>query len=360
MNSKLTPRLMPLLVVACSVFWLITSVQVLVENTSTQYWREILGSLVAVAGLNGYLTAVIEDCGRCFRAVTIRIRPTGEVVCKPYLQRLWFKGEKFEKSAQRRLARLVRDGRLDLVHVDAQPWEALKEAREAQGANVDRGDAPGDHLLAKFRAGLTEFSARCNALMLPFVQNPADATSRRERLLNDAEIAEVCLGLARHVYHLQGADSWEVDGHSSNPFSPWGIHACNKVHPTFRFCLSHTSVNEMAQRYEIDPEDLIGPRLDLYRYPESVIVRDFLPGLLCWSYLFKERIRSQGGILERIEDNYWPLIYWNIEIRMPTNADNVRHDPIAARYLAGLVKKAIDDEQSRQITRSESEVEAEV
>jgi hypothetical protein len=357
MNSKLMPRFMPLMVVICSLFWLITSVQVLVENANTQYWREILGSLVAVAGLNGYLTAVIEDFERCLKAVTIRITPAGDVVCQPYLQGLWFKGASIDDESTRvRLARLVRDGRLELVRVDAQLWEARKEAFRAQGVNVDRGDAPGDQLLAKFRAGLTEFSARCNALMLPFVQNPADATTRRERLLKDGEIAEVCLGLARHVYQLQGADSWEADGYSCNPFSPWGIHASKEEHLQFRFYLSDVSVKEIAQRYEMEPDDLVWHRLDLYRYPESMIVRDFLPGLLCWSYLFKERIRSKGGILERIEDNYWPLIYWSIAIRAPFNADIAHHDPVAAQHLAEQIKKVRDNEESRrEIMRAQPE-----
>ncbi|MHC8400300.1 hypothetical protein ACYZTX_12675 [Pseudomonas sp. MDT1-17] len=346
MNSRLMPRLMPLVVVICSVIWLITSVQVLLVSANSQYWREVLGSLMAIAGLNSYLTAVIEDFGRCIKAVTLRITPAGDVVCLPYLQGLWSKGATSDTVAARgRLARLVRDGRLELVHIDAQVWEVRKEARRAQGVNVDRGDAPGDHLFAKFRAGLTEFSARCNALMLPFVQNPEDAETRMERLLNDDEIAEVCLGLVRHAYHLQGAESWEADGHSSNSFSPWGIHANHKERQVFRFYLSDVSVKEMAQRYEIEPDDLIGPKLDLHRYPESVIVRDFLPGLLCWSYLFKEHIRSKGGILERIEDNYWPLIYWSIEIRVPLKA---HHDPVAGHHLAEVLKKAKTDEESQR------------
>ncbi|MND58177.1 hypothetical protein D3C80_493230 [compost metagenome] len=346
MNSNPMPRLMPLLVVFCSIGWLISSVQVLVANDSGQYWREVLGSLVAVAGLNGYLTAVVEDFGRCLNAVTIRITPAGDVVCLHHLHAFCSKSANIDsQSARGRLTRLVRDGRLDLVNLDAQLWEARKEARRVQGVNVDRGDAPGDQLLAKFHAGLTEFSARCNALKLPFVQNPADATSRMERLLNDGEIAEVCLGLARHVYHLQGADSWEADAHSSNPFSPWGIHASKLEFLDFRFYLSDISLREMAKRYETEPEDLFGPQLGLHRYPESVIVRDFLPSLLCWSYLFKERIRTQGGILERIEDNYWPLIYWSIEILAPLN---VEPDPVAAEYLAGLIKKAKAEEENRR------------
>lgn len=318
MNSRLTPRLIPVLVVICSVFWLITSAQVLVESASTQYWREIMGSLIAVAGLNGYLAAVIEDFGRFLKTVTIRITPAGDVVCQRYLQGPWSKNKTHDdESALKRLARLVRDGRLDLVHVDAQLWEARKEAWRAQGVNVERGDAPGDQLLAKFRRGLTEFSTRCNALVIPFVQDPADASTRMTRLLKDEEIAHVCLGLARHVYQPQGVDDWEADGHSSNEFCVWGIHPAKAEHPKFRFRLSDVSVMEMAKRYEMELGDLVGHRLDAYRYPESVIVRDFLPGLLCWSYMFKERVRSRGGILERIEDNYWPLIYWSIEIRPP-------------------------------------------
>ncbi|MNY66188.1 hypothetical protein D3C86_2035700 [compost metagenome] len=61
--------------------------------------------------------------------------------------------------------------------------------------------------------------------------------------------------------------------------------------------------------------------------------------------MFKERIRTQGGILERIEDNYWPLIYWSIEILAPLN---VEPDPVAAEYLAGLIKKAKAEEENRR------------
>lgn len=315
MNSSLTPRIYPLLTVLVTVCWLVITAKELIQHPEKDYINEIIGLFLAIAGLS-QIGEAKKDILNFFKTVVIHVFANGEIVCQEHWKRsLGFTTSVASKAARNRLARLIRDGHLDWVIVEDETVQAKLSDLKAQGINIERGDAPGEAENQKFKAGLAEFSSRCNFLKITYLKDLSQREDISQRLLSGDEIVEICLSLARQIYISPRSDGWEADAISTNEFSPWGIHSDKKERPKFRIYFTDTSIGEIEKWCEIEARSLKGARLEVYVLPESVIIRDYLPCMLQWSALFTENVRKKGGILETIGDNCWNLLYWTFELR---------------------------------------------
>lgn len=324
MSSSLTPRIYPLLTVLVTVCWLVISAKELIQHPEKDYINEMIGLFLAIAGLS-QIGEAKKDILNFFKTVVIQISTSGEVVCQEHWKRcLGLTPSATSKAARNKLARLIRDGHLSWVIVEDEKVLTRLNDLKDQGINIERGDAPGEAENKKFKAGLVEFSSRCNFLKITYLKDLSKREDISQRLLNSDEIADICIGLARQIYVPPRSDGWEADAISTNVFSPWGIHSDDKERPRFRIYFTDTSIGELEKWCEIEAENLQGARLEVYVLPESVLIRDYLPSMLQWSAFFTENVRKKGGILEAIGDNCWNLLYWTFELRPRFDPEQIK------------------------------------
>lgn len=315
MSSSLRPRIYPLLTVLVTVCWLFISAKELIQHPEKDYINEVIGLFLAIAGLS-QIGEAKKDLQNFFKTLVVRVSSTGDVICQEHWKRcLRFTVSSTSKAARKKLARLVRDGHMEWIFIEDEKMLAGLYALKDQGINIERGDAPDEARKQKFKAGLVEFSSRCNFLKVPFLRDLSKRYDVSKRLLNSDEIAEVCLGLARQIYAPSRSDGWEADAISTHDFSAWGIHSNQQERPRFRIYFADASITEFEEWCGVEAGDLKGARLEVYVMPASVIVRDYLPSMLKWSLFFTENVRKKGGTVENIGDYYWDLLYWTFELR---------------------------------------------
>lgn len=299
---KIIRDLFPLAVVILCIAWLAEAFFDFVRNDDVKYLRELLGVFLATAGLNAYLKGSIELIKKLLYGVTLIVHESGRIDCSD--------------RQMKRLAKHLRSGQSQLIEVKCGKLGKNNSSRPIHGIN--------DKESAFFRDCIVEFSERCNLMMVP--------QQSQSQLLTDEDIAVVCIGLLTLIYDVGSDDSLMLTARSACSFNPWGVSFTGRYErPIFEFGLPAKAAIFTDLISDADRVKFLGglPR-DLNEFPKCVLVESFLPALIRGALLYKERIETYGGVIEHLEQEYWLLSYWQLELSNPVS----EHVLKAARYTA--------------------------
>lgn len=275
-------KLGPLVVVLASLIYLLSVIIDVLSKDNYSYWREIISAIVAIVGLNAYMSESLALLRSWLFGVTLRVNKHGECQCSP--------------RQRKKLAKHIRNGSLGLIIIQFQKFMDIKERFRRVGINVDRGSGPGDEQLARVRAGIQDLSEVCGLIRLP----------PQGSLITDEQIASVCLGLIERKF-VDDLENTKVLALASCTQSPrvYGVHTKPKEFPRFKLYMSGELSEDQMHYGVVRPVSILADKL---------IVNEFIPALLNFTNIYKKTIRLNGGTAKVLDEDYWRLEYWTISM----------------------------------------------